>query len=104
MAPLVDGWDYGSWSAVYNALSFGPKRIWSQAFSILISACLNFSTGHFSVPLRCPLCCSHLQSEFPLLISDFATDRYRGDGECDDLLLVPLRSLAFVLARTGFTQ
>jgi len=23
MAPLVDGWDYGSWSAVYNALSFG---------------------------------------------------------------------------------
>ena len=22
MAPLVDGWDYGSWSAVYNALSF----------------------------------------------------------------------------------
>merc|ERR1711990_329121 len=22
-APLVDGWDYGSWSAVYNALSFG---------------------------------------------------------------------------------
>merc|ERR1712193_195017 len=21
--PLVDGWDYGSWSAVYNALSFG---------------------------------------------------------------------------------
>jgi len=23
MAPLVDGWDYGTWSAVYNALSFG---------------------------------------------------------------------------------
>jgi len=23
MAPLVGGWDYGSWSAVYNALSFG---------------------------------------------------------------------------------
>jgi hypothetical protein len=23
MAPLVDGWDYASWSAVYNALSFG---------------------------------------------------------------------------------
>ena len=23
MAPLVDGWDYGAWSAVYNALSFG---------------------------------------------------------------------------------
>jgi len=23
MPPLVDGWDYGSWSAVYNALSFG---------------------------------------------------------------------------------
>jgi len=23
MAPLVSGWDYGSWSAVYNALSFG---------------------------------------------------------------------------------
>jgi len=23
MAPLADGWDYGSWSAVYNALSFG---------------------------------------------------------------------------------
>jgi len=23
MAPLVDGWDYGSWGAVYNALSFG---------------------------------------------------------------------------------
>lgn len=23
MAPLVNGWDYGSWSAVYNALSFG---------------------------------------------------------------------------------
>jgi len=23
MAPLVDGWDYGSWNAVYNALSFG---------------------------------------------------------------------------------
>merc|ERR1712088_729877 len=22
-APLVDGWDYASWSAVYNALSFG---------------------------------------------------------------------------------
>ena len=23
MAPLAEGWDYGSWSAVYNALSFG---------------------------------------------------------------------------------
>merc|ERR1712115_125654 len=23
MAPLVDGWDYGSWSLVYNSLSFG---------------------------------------------------------------------------------
>jgi len=23
MAPLADSWDYGSWSAVYNALSFG---------------------------------------------------------------------------------
>jgi len=23
MAPLVDGWTYGAWSAVYNALSFG---------------------------------------------------------------------------------
>merc|ERR1712156_891057 len=23
MAPLVDGWDYGQWLAVYNALSFG---------------------------------------------------------------------------------
>jgi len=23
MAPLVDGWDYTSWNAVYNALSFG---------------------------------------------------------------------------------
>lgn len=23
MAPLAGGWDYGSWSAVYNALSFG---------------------------------------------------------------------------------
>merc|ERR1739844_630489 len=23
MAPLVDGWDYASWSAVYNALTWG---------------------------------------------------------------------------------
>ena len=75
MAPLVDGWDYGSWSAVYNALSFGPTPIWSRAFSLLISARLNFSTGHFSVPLRCPLCCSHLQSS---LRSSFLTSRRAG--------------------------
>ena len=27
MAPLVDGWDYGSWSAVYNALSFAGCQV-----------------------------------------------------------------------------
>jgi len=32
MAPLVDGWDYGSWSAVYNALSFGIAGMGSATF------------------------------------------------------------------------
>merc|ERR1712241_337201 len=31
MAPLVDGWDYASWSAVYNALSFGIAGMGSAA-------------------------------------------------------------------------
>jgi len=41
MAPLVDGWDYGTWSAVYNALSFGIAAMgaatiffWMQVWNV----------------------------------------------------------------------
>jgi len=32
MAPLVDGWDYASWSAVYNTLSLGTAGMGSATF------------------------------------------------------------------------
>ena len=79
MAPLVDGWDYGSWSAVYNALSFGPRARWIRAFSLLISARLNFSIGHFS-------------ESFPFLPGAFRVDH---------ICYLSSRSLFLISRRTG---
>jgi len=39
MAPLVDGWDYGSWSAVYNALSFGIAGMGSATIFFWLQIC-----------------------------------------------------------------
>ena len=104
MAPLVDGWDYGSWSAVYNALSFGPAPRGSRAFFLLNSSRLSFSLRHFSISSRSRFCFAHPYSESSVLTSHFPAHRYRGYGECDDLLLVPLPALSFLLARTGLTR
>lgn len=39
MAPLVDGWDYASWSAVYNALSFGIAGMGSATIFFWLQVC-----------------------------------------------------------------
>jgi len=45
MAPLVDGWDYGSWSAVYNALSFGIAGMGSATIFFWLQIC-NVNKGY----------------------------------------------------------
>merc|ERR1711944_115065 len=54
MAPLVDGWDYGSWSAVYNALSFGIAGMGSATIFFWLQM------GNVSKKYRTALCITGL--------------------------------------------